>query len=535
MPRPRLDRAVSRDLQSPMRFSFSVDAMVAALGRLLDALCDPKRRDRAVVIVLAAYCAVWTLYAVLAKASQDIHFDMGEMVAWSREVGLGTPKHPPLPAWLVGAWFGIFPLDEWAYYLLAVAMAAAALWVAWAVSARYLAAEKQAAGLALLTLVPFFNFHALKYNANTAMMPLWALTTWFFLRSFETGRIGFAALAGVAAAAAMLAKYWSIVLLAALAIAALCDSRRRRYFGSAAPYVTMAAGAAALSPHVAWLYLHDFAPFGYALESHPATVAQALLSGVGYLAGALGYAAAPILIAAVAAKPARAAIAEALWPDDPQRRLAVMVFILPLLLPTLLAAATAERVVSLWSIAGMTLLPVVLLSSPRIAISRMAAIGILAIAVALPVLAIAAAPIVAMATHLAGVPNYARHYRLVAQAAEKVWRETTDRKLQLVGSYNNLLYGTVFYFADRPSTYEIVSPAVTPWADEARISRDGILLYCPVAETLCMNALAARTAGGRQGKSVEVEISRRFLGVAGAPMRYAIVAIPPDGLPPISP
>jgi hypothetical protein len=157
--------------------------------------------------------------------------------------------------------------------------------------------------------------------------------------------VGFAALAGVAAAGAMLTKYWSVVLLAALATAALSDLRRKLYFGSAAPYVTMAAGAAALSPHVAWLYLHDFAPFGYALESHPATVAQALLSGVGYLAGALGYAAAPILIVVVAARPARAAIAEALWPDDPQHRLAVMVFILPLLLPTLLAAATAEKVI----------------------------------------------------------------------------------------------------------------------------------------------------------------------------------------------
>src|ERR1700682_4215008 len=111
MPRPRLERAASHDLQSPMRFSFSVDAMVAALGRLLDALSDPRRRDRAVVIVLAAYCAVWTLYAVLAKASQDIHFDMGEMVAWSREVGLGTPKHPPLPAWLGGGGVWIFPLQ----------------------------------------------------------------------------------------------------------------------------------------------------------------------------------------------------------------------------------------------------------------------------------------------------------------------------------------------------------------------------------------------------------------------------------------
>ena len=63
------------------------------LERMLDALTDPARRERAVVWLLTAYCAVWSLYGALAKGSQDIHFDMGEMVAWSREAGIGTPKN----------------------------------------------------------------------------------------------------------------------------------------------------------------------------------------------------------------------------------------------------------------------------------------------------------------------------------------------------------------------------------------------------------------------------------------------------------
>src|SRR5215475_453371 len=164
------------------------DRIGGDLGRLLDALSDPKRRGRTVVAVLAAYCAAWTVYAVIAKASQDFHFDMGEMVAWSREITFGTPKHPPLPAWLVGAWFSVFPLATWAYDLFAVGIATVSLWVAFVVSTRYLDGVKSAVGLALLTLVPFFNFHALKFNANSAMMPWWALTTWFFLRSFEAPR-----------------------------------------------------------------------------------------------------------------------------------------------------------------------------------------------------------------------------------------------------------------------------------------------------------------------------------------------------------
>jgi len=217
-----------------------------------------------------------------------------------------------------------------------------------------------------------------------------------------------------------------------------------------------------------------------------------------------------------------------LWPGDPRRRLPVIVFILPLVLPALMAVAAAEKVVSLWAIGSMTLLPVVLLSSPRIVIPRVAAIRILAIAVFFPVLAVLVAPIVAVVTHFNGTPNYGTQYSLVAEAAGKVWRETTDQPLRLVGSYENVLNGTVVYFPDRPSTFEIVTPALTPWTDEARIARQGILLYCPVTESRCMDALNRRAATAPRGRRVEVEISRTFLGIPGPVTRYIIVAIPPQ-------
>jgi 4-amino-4-deoxy-L-arabinose transferase-like glycosyltransferase len=527
-------------------------AIVGQLGRLLDALSDRKRRGRAAVAVLAAYCAVWTVYAVIAKASQDFHFDMGEMVAWSREVTFGTPKHPPLPAWLIGAWFSVFPLTSWAYDLFAMIGAAVSIGIAFVLSTRYLDGVKSAVGLAFLTLVPFFNFHAFKFNANSAMMPWWALTTWLFLRSFEAAVappppypppqagerkrppavIMFAALAGVAAAAAMMVKYWAVVLLGGMVIAALCDSRRRAYFTSAAPYVTAAAGAVAMLPHLAWLWLHDFSSFGYIADSHPGTRLESFVSGLGYFAGAIGYAVVPIVLTAAAARPSPAAVADALWPQDEEskapRRLAVLVFFLPLVLPTLLAVASSEKAVSLWAFGGMTLLPIVLLSSPRIVIPRPAAVRILGIAAAFPFLAVLAAPVVAVVTHINGVANYGSQYSLIADAASKFWHEATGRPVRLVGSHDNVMNGSVFYFPDRPSTFDFQNAQLTPWADAARIARDGALLYCPVAEKGCMDAMNRRAAAAKESRHTEVDISRTFLGVAGPVTRYAIVAILPE-------
>ena len=90
----------------------------ARVERLLDALADPSRRERTVVVVLLGYVALWTLYGAIAKASQDIHADMSEQFALGRELALGYPKHPPLAMLVVRAWFSVFPTADWAYYLL---------------------------------------------------------------------------------------------------------------------------------------------------------------------------------------------------------------------------------------------------------------------------------------------------------------------------------------------------------------------------------------------------------------------------------
>src|SRR5882757_2283758 len=286
--------------------------------RFLNALTDSARREPTAAAALLGYVALWTIYAILAKGGQDIHVDMSEQYVLSPELAWGYPKHPPLAMAIVRAWFAVFPTADWAYYLLANATVGLTLWIVWRLSARYLDGDKRVVGLALLTLVPFFNFHALKFNANTILMPLWAATTLWFLRSFETRRVLDAALAGLCAAATMYGKYWSIFLLLGLGVAALFDRRRAAYFRSPAPWVTVAVGAVALAPHVAWLIANDFAPFSYALDVHGTeSFASTLRGALGYLAAAIAYIAVPLIILFVATRPSRAAMADMAWPANP--------------------------------------------------------------------------------------------------------------------------------------------------------------------------------------------------------------------------
>ena len=144
--------------------------------RLYDALIDPQRSERTMALLLVAYAAAWTVYGTIAKSSQDLHFDIGEMFAWSHEVVWSAPTHPPLGAWLMRVWFAVMPVQDWAFYLFGILLATMALWIAWRLAGRYLTPEKRVLGLALLSLMPFYNFHALKYNASSVLTPLTTFT-----------------------------------------------------------------------------------------------------------------------------------------------------------------------------------------------------------------------------------------------------------------------------------------------------------------------------------------------------------------------
>ena len=54
------------------------------LARLIDALADPARRRRATLVFVAGYGALWFIYGLIAKSSQDLNADMAEMVVWTR-------------------------------------------------------------------------------------------------------------------------------------------------------------------------------------------------------------------------------------------------------------------------------------------------------------------------------------------------------------------------------------------------------------------------------------------------------------------
>ena len=139
---------------------------------------------------------------------------------------------------------------------------------------------------------------------------------------------------------------------------------------------------------------------------------------------------APIILAAVATQPSAAGIKDTVWPKVGERRTLVIAFAAPLLLAALIAIPARADLDPLWSISAMTLLPVVLLSSPIVDVNRKVTGYILAFALAFPLAMVAAAPVIALVIHQHGLTNYAGHYRLVrhpqARTLKIYWSRSTN-------------------------------------------------------------------------------------------------------------
>ena len=498
-----------------------------ALARLVDALADPRRSHRTAAALLGLYAALWWGYAVIAKSTQSIHFDMGEVFSWSTALAYGYPKHPPFPAWVAAAWFAIFPRADWAFYLLSATSITLALWFAWLIAARVVDGDKRAIALVVLALSPTFNFLPLKFNSNALLIPVWAGATWLFVRSYAERSVLTGALAGVGAAVAMLTKYWSIFLIVGFAVGALAPRERRDYFRSPAPWASVVVGALLFGPNVASLIGYDFEPFKYAAESHVDMSYAAVLGGIASYLGGVLYLAGAGLALQLAAAPSPAVWRDMLWPADADRRFMAAIMWSSFLSPVAVALLFGVGLNALWTMPCWSLLPALWLSAPGLTVTRRAATAILATPYAVAMVALIASPLVAVSILHRQPDKLAAYHALVAREVDQRWPQVAREPLRYVTGPEGLAWGCTFYCRDRPLAYPSFSQVYAPWIDPAAMARDGFVGLCQESDQHCRALALALAAGNPNAREETVEVARSLFGMTGDPERFTILLAPP--------
>lgn len=493
----------------------------------IDRWFDAAPSGRALWVFLALFVAIWTGFQIASYASIDLHPDLLEVFAWSQNPAAGY-KHPPLAGLVATAWFAVFPIADWSFHLLAMVNAAVAFFAIDLIARRYLDGDKRLVVLLLLLLTPLYQFHGQRFSTNQVLLSTWPIATYCFLRSFETRTLAWSAAAGAAAALAMLGKYYSILLIIAFVIAALTDPRRLDYLRSPAPWVAALVGLVVLAPHLQWFLNTGGKTLYYAQRVHGGESTIALVWDVmSSTMSAAGYVLVLLAAYVLIVRPDRRALAATLWPADPGRRMLIVLFALPLLLPLLVMPLAGIKFSALWTLPAWFLLPIILLSPPQAVVRRLDAVRLAFVVLCVGLASLVASPAVAWTRFVQEQGKPRVHYAAVSRELTRVWRDAVNQPLTLVASSTEFANAAAFYSPDHPRSWDLAEPQLTPWIAEAAPPRNGWAAICPAREELCFNLVdrAAKHAAGVT--RVEFDHAAAFFGRRGPSKRFVFVLVPP--------
>src|ERR1700681_269656 len=507
----------------------SSDAAPARWRRPFLAWLDGIEKGWGIPVLIVGFAAAWLLFLMIAYLSGDLHPDVLETWSLGRNFAWGNAKHPPLMGWVAHAWTLVFPLTDWSFQLLAMTNAAVALWAIDLIARRFVQADKRAVVLLLLMLLPVYQFHAQRFNANAVLLAIWPLATYCFLRSFETREIRWAVAAGATAALAMLGKYYSVFLIGSFVFAAICHPQRRAYFTSWAPWVSLVTLFTALLPHLNWLAVNGAPPVVYALTRHTGKdFAPALLEAVVFVLGVAMILAVPAATWALMAQDRIKNFSEDFWAMHSGLLLLFLVSLGTIAFPAITTVALGADMPPLWALQGLFLFVILIVCGASYPIERFCSVNLAVAVIGIAVVAVVvAAPLHAFYRNSHPLHEGRNFFSQAATELTRRWHEQSDSALAAVGGDDGLALAAAFYSPDHP-VYQ--SPLVYPHTEtsprEASFSR-GWAALCYDVDTHCIAAME-RTAA-RAGRYVRTQFAVRstVFGQPGASQGFAALMVPP--------
>jgi 4-amino-4-deoxy-L-arabinose transferase-like glycosyltransferase len=464
---------------------------------------------------LLLHATVWTLYAVLSNKGA-VHGDMLEAYSWGREFQLGYFKHPPFWAWIAGAWFEVFPRSNWAFYLLGTLNSGIGVIGAWRLIGLLARDADRFNATALLLLLPAYTVQGHQYNANFILVSLWPWTAYFFVLSMEKRTLLAAALFGALAAASMLSKYYSAMLLVTCFGASFLHPQWRRYYRSAAPYLSVCVCLLLIAPHVWWAIENGFPTLKYAESKRDFPSARIYLNIFTFAAGCIGLNIVPSGLVALARL--RGASAAPYAPVAPSyKRFVASLALGPFLLTLLSAPLGHFRISTNFASPIFFLMPLLamqMVQPPPMLLRRVALTAVAILYGSAIVIAPALPHLYARLGYPPPKPAIA-----VAHEAKRIWSDVTHRPLRIVGGSAPYGIATAFYGGDDTSDFADFDQSHSPWVTDAAIARGGLLSICEADDRTCIG----RTAG--------IAGSRREIGItvpsgAGS-IDFRLTIIPP--------
>ena len=487
------------------------------------------------------HALLWTVILINLKAAQDIHMDVAEAFAWGQKFQLGYGKHPPLSGWVAGLWFKAFPVTDWSTYLLAMTTVACGLVITWLIALRVVDYRRAFLVVVMLAIYPIFNFKGFKYNPDLLQLVTLPLLVLAYLNAFEKRSALSGLWLGLAAALALMTKYWVVTMIGAIGLAALIHPDRMKLLRSPAPWVAMVVAALAMIPHLMWLKDADFAPLIYAgdVYGHFTRMQTAMLV-LGYVEHCVGLLMLPVLIAVLALvgiafrKPSAAW--HRIWSSGANPGVnttqALNIWLIQIIVavgPPLGGLIFSFYMKTDWGISLFFLAPLALVAIPQVRVPSAALFRIAAAWLVLTLATLAASPYIA-AHEFTEKPGSAFSYgarSLLARELTQEWHNRFFTRWSVVAGTTEVGEPLTFYSPDHPAPLtpgEIWSSGLTSLEEAKRL---GFIGVCDTTDNRLVEC-EAWMAENAKGAEEFVKTTQRFFDHRPGPATtWKVYVMPP--------
>lgn len=206
----------------------------------------------------------WTVVPTVIRYS--LPMDALEGFVWGQSWQLGYDRNPWLNAWLTSLAVKIGGQSGWLVYLSSQLLVFISFWAVFKLGKKILSPMYALIAVLLLEGVQYYTIAAVDLNDNVLEIGLWAISILYYYTAVKDQRIGHWVLCGLFLSLAFMAKYYTVMLLAAMLMFLLSTKEGRNSFKRAGIYIGVSIFALLVLPHLIWLVRNDFITLHYAMN-----------------------------------------------------------------------------------------------------------------------------------------------------------------------------------------------------------------------------------------------------------------------------
>jgi 4-amino-4-deoxy-L-arabinose transferase-like glycosyltransferase len=435
----------------------------------------------------------WTVVPSLARHELDsdsmMHF------AWGQEWMGSYRLHPPFLPWVVAGFLKTVGINNWSYNLLTQLNFLAAFYCIWRLAREYLPPASALAAVCLLEFLPYFSFLGMRLNHSSMLIPMWALTTLLAYFAIQRGHTRYWIALGLAAALAMLTKYYSAAMLPAIAFYLLIFPQGRASLKTPGPYLSLAVFCALLGWHLWYVFTHQVGTVTHIGDYLAPTDLKIRWRSIRFLLAQLLYLC-PLVAVFLFIRyrtgrggPDAADTGDQQLPGGEMRSFIYWMFLFPLLGTTVVGFTAGIDISSRWGGPTLSLAGIVLLlqwpAGNHVMASRQMIRAAFIWALVLPT--------TLLVTGLASTHHQMHRFpgKELGRVITQLWHEAYQTPLRIVGGGHDAPDSIAFHSPDHPSVLQHMSQQWSPWITSQEISEQGIAVICLEDDPLCITNAGA--------------------------------------------